>query len=481
MNTHFRHSVAIGVIMAILCEATGVTKTVLGDDAADSARLERITVAFVKIDQNRNGTLSLEEWLSNRESPKVAKRDFLLFDQNQDGTLNEAEFASIPGSVALEDRTLLNDPVQQLVDQVQSAMDESFDDWDKNPEREIELERFMRSFDGSFLKGVIRLNSLPIDRNQDQKISRNEARQLLEHLMGMRTIDGQSLRFLNGRVVSYARFHEFDSNHNQQLERHEFTKAMSTIAGESLDFDRANTDGGDGISISEFGHLNGVGYVDPAEDFQRVDANCDASVDAEELIGIVTTQQLKIFKKAMLSFDLDRDQKLSLDEYRLTMQANPVLNWQKPPVDLNSDGQLELTEFDFAGGLFPLLRMVYFKQLDRNADDRLDESEFPHQYRLANEFVLLSEDGSQLRPWFSFDDHPVIGSPAVSPDGEWIAFDESPVGVRWGEQIYVMNLKEKVPRKICSGLMPSWSADGRFIACSRRPGLRCLADRFDQR
>ena len=85
-----------------------------------------------------------------------------------------------------------------------------------------------------------------------------------------------------------------------------------------------------------------------------------------------------------------------------------------------------------------------------------------------NEFFVMNEDGSELRSLFMFDGHPMVGSPAVSPDGQWIAFDDGQVGKQGREQIYVMRIDGTNPRNICSGMMPTWSNDSRFLACSRR-------------
>ncbi len=89
-------------------------------------------------------------------------------------------------------------------------------------------------------------------------------------------------------------------------------------------------------------------------------------------------------------------------------------------------------------------------------------------YKYPNEFFVLNEDGTGLKSLFVSDEHPIVGSPAVSPDGKWIAFDESPLGRKYSEQIYVMSIDGENLRLICSGMMPTWSADSRFLACSRR-------------
>ena len=85
-----------------------------------------------------------------------------------------------------------------------------------------------------------------------------------------------------------------------------------------------------------------------------------------------------------------------------------------------------------------------------------------------NEFFVMNEDGTDLRSLYLFDGHPWVGSPAVSPDGQWIAFDEATVGSPENVHVYVMGIQGGNPQRICSGLMPTWFSDNRFLLCTRR-------------
>jgi Tol biopolymer transport system component len=89
-----------------------------------------------------------------------------------------------------------------------------------------------------------------------------------------------------------------------------------------------------------------------------------------------------------------------------------------------------------------------------------------HPKKRPNELFAMNEDGTNLESLFVFDNHPAIGSPAISPDGKWIAFDETESN--GASQIYVVNLTTRDPRRICSGLMPTWSSDSRYLVCTRR-------------
>ena len=84
-----------------------------------------------------------------------------------------------------------------------------------------------------------------------------------------------------------------------------------------------------------------------------------------------------------------------------------------------------------------------------------------------NEFFVINEDGTNLQSLYLSEQHPMIGSPALSPDGLWLAFDDTPTGSA-DTQIYVLDLEEKQARRICSGMMPTWSTDNRNLVCTRK-------------
>ena len=82
-------------------------------------------------------------------------------------------------------------------------------------------------------------------------------------------------------------------------------------------------------------------------------------------------------------------------------------------------------------------------------------------------FYALSEDGEQLRRLFGVPGTS-FGSPAVSPDGKLIAFDGWEVGKNTGAaRIFVVAIDQSSFREVCTGNMPTWSADGKYLTMSR--------------
>ena len=81
--------------------------------------------------------------------------------------------------------------------------------------------------------------------------------------------------------------------------------------------------------------------------------------------------------------------------------------------------------------------------------------------------MLLSHDGKHLRPLCDVPSHPTIGSPALSPAGDMIACDGTRPGMSYeGTELLLMKADGTDVECLGNGAMPSWSADGKRIACS---------------
>ncbi|MEK6261523.1 MAG: hypothetical protein AABP62_23235 [Planctomycetota bacterium] len=478
MHPFPRHPWRVALFLLVIAAITDPTRGLAqnakkpADLALESKKLadEKVSKAFAKADRNSDRQLTREEFLADRVPAEAAKRDFLLFDLDGDEALSLEEFSTLPTVAEPEFRGPLPDPMQVLVDQVMSALDKSLNNWKENPKVEVDAQAFITAFSKRFEKYTPQLADREADPDGNGKVTRDEARRFLEIQFGVRRGDGKLLRLPNGRVVNYMLYLHVDLNKNDKLERAEFIeRSYGDPAHVDKEFDEVNANGDDSLSFEEWCRVKGRAVVDPIMEFSQMDTNFDAFVDLPELVAGTPESKHKITASVFPGFDLNRDGKLSLPEYRLTMQANMVLPWQTILTDSNGDGTLSFTEFKFDPMLFPLLRTVYFLRLDANSSGTLDPKEFSFTLKVPNEFFVMNSDGTGWRSLFLFEGHPSCGSPAVSSDGKLIAFDAVPLKQQQQQAsaIFVMSIDGGNPRQIASGMMPTWSMDGQKLACSR--------------
>ncbi|REJ96912.1 MAG: hypothetical protein DWQ29_00545 [Planctomycetota bacterium] len=86
---------------------------------------------------------------------------------------------------------------------------------------------------------------------------------------------------------------------------------------------------------------------------------------------------------------------------------------------------------------------------------------------VTDTFYSLSEDGTELRRLFTVPGTS-FGAPAVSPDGKTLAFSgwqaDLPSNM---SRIFIVALDQSSFSELCTGAMPTWSPDGRYLAMSR--------------
>lgn len=439
--------------------------------AADDARTaaELAAPAFEKADLDRNGHLSPEEFLKVRGPAELARRDFRLFDRNSDDNLTLDEFSTIPTVLPPEQRGPLPDPMLALADSITSRLGISLGlgNWEERPERELNAEEFVQVLSQGFRFYDVRFHLAEADSDNNGKVQFAEARRFIEILLGVRRPDGTLLRLPNGQVVNYRIFIYADENRDDRLDRREFVERTYGGPDVGNEFEKVDIDRDGGISFDEWRQMRGRALLDPVIEFRQLDKNLDAKVDPAELVAGTPDWKKALPKHVFPAFDIDRDGTLSLAEYRMTPQANLILNWHSPPNDKDDNGTLSFGEFQFGREEFPLLRIVYFHRLDTNSNGQLQTGEFTFKTRMPTEFFSLSEDGAEWKSLFQFEQFRSCGSPAVSPDGKQLAFDAWSASQQNDSAIYVVNLEEGMPRRICSGMMPVWLPDGRKLVCSR--------------
>ncbi len=355
-------------------------------------------------------------------------------------------------------------------------MDEAYDDWNLRPDQEMNSTFFAINFAASLATDNRRRLDREIvsqaDPNGDHMVSREEARRFLEIQLGIRWTDGTPLRMNNGRVVNFARFLRSDLNADDVLSTSEFNETWWRPQTAAEDFRRIDRDGNKEITLAEFADPNGSNIVDCVTAFRNADTNLDALLDARELGAATPEYRMNLVASTIKGFDNNGDNKLSLEEYLLSMLGNFNYPWQSIPKDENGDDKLSFDEFVFSSkrDLFQLQRRLYFHRLDQNDDHLLSDSEFEFERKKLYSLVLVSVESGESHEVYQRKEFPTVGSPAVSNDGKWIAFDAIPVEGISKARIMKMNLVGLNVHNLCDGLMPTWSKDGKQFACSRYEG-----------
>lgn len=435
---------------------------------------DRYEARFNALDKNGDKRLQIDEYVRHVPTKEdILRRDFKLFDLDRSKGLTLSEFKTTPLVTPLTDRAPLPDPLDAFVDHAVAAMDHSFDSWDLHPERKVQAWTFVQLFIATFGSSTTRPDVNEVDENRDGIISRREARRFLEIQAGVRRHNGDILRQPDGRVVNLAQFRQIDRNGNDRLDEEEYDATVKTGPRFIDILKQADVDKDERVSFDEWSKMPSRGQLSPIDEFRRLDKNLDARVDKDELLDGCPPWKLPMSSCVFPGFDTDSDGLLTLDEYRMTMQANPSIRWQMPVSDLDGDHELTFSEFKFDTSHYVLLRWLYFNRLDTNRDGVLTKNEFNFRVKTPDEFFIVNKDGTNWQSLLRFENYFACGSPAVSPDGKMLAFDAWSVKPRTSPTIFKMDLGTTNPRKIASGSMPSWSPDGKRFACSQS-GVRMI-------
>ncbi len=435
--------------------------------AEDNDRIvEKIHQSFADADRDKDQRLSLDEFVGKRGGVDVLQRDFRLFDFNENGFLSRDEYAAVPGIGHPQYRGAMPDPMTEVFEKVAAKLDASLDQWDEHPDVAVETAKFLGIFVAGLDRTVFRPRPHEADPNGDGKVTRDEARRFLEIQFGFRRSDGKPLRFPDGRVVQNYLFLFVDLNRNDRLERTEYLERSYSGAKAEGEFNGADLDGDDALTFDEFCTLR-RSMLDPVAEFQVMDRDLDGFVNPQELKDGTPVWNQKIADHVFPAFDGNRDGKLSLAEYRVTMLANQVLSWTGSGnaviTDMDDDGVLSFAEFRVNQTEFLLLRFMYFHRLDVNVDGVLDQKEFTFKVNIHAEFSVVNADGTGWQKLCKLEAYPTCGAPSVSPDGKLIAFHAAGRGDQRGTRIVVMTIDGKDSRELGPGERPSWSNDGQKL------------------
>ncbi len=328
---------------------------------------------FHKADADRDGRVSLAELTAGTPADRhpTLRRDFAVFDDDGSGGLDFTEYACMPAVVQASRRGPVPDPV---VDRARDELIQAVEIFrvrdGSHPLRRGEWDKATvgRWFSPYFTE---------FDRDRDDAVSPEELRAGLEVSFGLRTEDGVELRRDSGHVVNWhTLFHVWDGNGDLRISKEEFVprfwrgpedaKRQFTLT----DVDQDGFLSPDELAASDFGWVDVIGR------FLSPDENLDGTLDPAELERGLTSWERPYLDHLFRGYDMDSDSRLTLEEFRATPPANPVLDWRPRPKDEDGDGFLRLAEFHPVDGLrFLGLSKVFFDRLDRDGSGFLDLSE----------------------------------------------------------------------------------------------------------
>ena len=432
---------------------------------------------FAQYDTDESGGLSQNELrIAIEKTPRV-RGTFEELDTSGDGQVTLQEFlAAQNDGEQSQTASPLADPLLRILQRAIEAMDESYDGWQYRPEETVDSTTFTINYNASISPdGQRRLDRgliLHADGDGNRKISRDEAVHFLETQLGIRWITGELLRTENGGVVDFANFLRCDVNKDDVLTKSEFVDTWWNSETDEQDFESFDIDGNGGVDLSEFARQEGPYLRKPIQWFEAADTNTDQLLSQAELQTAIRSPRRHLVASNIKAFDDDGDGQLSLAEYRVSMLANFNYPWEMRPKDIDRDGLLSYKEFKFhTRDLFQLQRRYYFHRLDRDGNDKLDASEFDFEPYKLHSLYRVSVNGEHTEEIYRNDKFPVVSSPSISSDGNWVLFDASPPDRSNLTQIMLMKTNGDDVRDVCKGQMPSWSGKGsRFVCCRYEQG-----------
>jgi len=430
---------------------------------------QRLKEAFAKADANNDQVVSEEEFLKRPGDAKMLRRDFRLFDFDESGDLTSDEFSCVPGLVHPAVRGPIPDPFDDMLDVALDTLDEIFDNWSDEPEREIYnngfVFGFLRSISPEMQTSYTASQMRIADVNRDSKLTWHEAKRYVEIQLGIRGSDGTPLREPGGRVLVFSRFGIFDADKNGGVTWEEFHKHRSGSNAEP-DFRKGDRDGNGQISVTEFAHPDWIEFYDPLLVFRKGDTDFDGLLSESELEKVTEHWRQKLVPYAIPAFDQDGDGKLSLREFRVSFMGNYIAVWESPVLDKNRDQRLTFDEYTPQHAECRLLCRYYFNCLDANGDQELKTDEYAYKVNPPATLHRMTIDGKGFRQIYESEDLPFCGSPAVSPDGKFVLFDAYPPSGLTDARVIRITIDGEDETDLCDGLMPTWSPDGQRFSCT---------------
>ena len=336
--------------------------------------------AFVGLDRDSSGKLSLEEYLASPElkDEKVAKRNFRVVDFDRDGALSEEEFRVLPGVVPIDQRGPVPDPVADLAANALKTWRDLLKASDADQDIQLSAEEWPAAALKEKLPPFGDLAFEKWDTDRSGRVDDAEAQRVIGLGYGTRSHDGTPTRS-PGRVLYLSWIRTADRNRDHVVSRAEFITSYWMTPPERVKLFQELDKFEDG-NLTDSEMLNHPGLnVDGVNLFLHLDKDFDGLVSAAELFGNPSTGISKRqAAESVEACDDDHDGQLSLREFQLAPAGLGYVTWRLfDRKDGDKDGFLGWKEFyNEESPILIGLAWDLFGRFDRNHDSRLGLDEF---------------------------------------------------------------------------------------------------------
>lgn len=380
----------------------------------------------LRFDVDRDGSLTLLEFAMTPHGPQASEELFPVMDANGDGVLNRFEFLKIRpkdvwpamgaaflhadanGDDQLSTTEFLNvgkdtptrlDPFVQHLDELLKSIESICSAADRDGDGRLTAREWPQD---KLPQATVALGTIPFrdwDRNGDGSVDEKERRLLAEIAFSIRRTDGQLLRKPKCHVVNWNYFRMLDKNHDGSLSKEEFVSGYYMGAKNIELFSEWNKDDDNRLTFAEVSaspHFN----ADVFWDFCLLDTDLDGRIVPQEVSANCQPWQKKMAPRLIPAFDTDKDGALNLNEYVMTPFTILSTDWYALRHDTDFDGKLSWGEFytDRSPASAGIGR-EFFNRFDLNGDGFLSLSEFDFTVDVENAppevaFAFLDKDGN---------------------------------------------------------------------------------------
>ncbi|KAA0131424.1 hypothetical protein FYZ48_25080 [Gimesia chilikensis] len=358
--------------------------------------------AFSAYDKNGDDQLTWQELLPLVAGlkPELAKRNFHVVDFNGNGTLSLAEYQALPSLFPGRDRGSVPDPFAELAQGAHLTWRSIQSKADVNSDGRLSPAEWPRAALKELLPPLAEIKFQNWDTNRNGTVSPEEAALMIDVAYGIRHVDGFPLRAANGLVLYRFYIERTDKNGDHRLSKAEYLPSVRLPAEKVLqNFQNMDANHDELLTYQELATSSSTN-IDEFNLFLARDKDLDGFLSRDELGTHNSNNSTKDrLPQGMAAFDDDKDDKLSLREFRLApIGASYITLRVFDRKDQNNDAQLSWDEF-YAEPSPQLIGIAWelFQRYDRDQNGilNLDEFEFQVDYSKMNPqaaFILNDVD-----------------------------------------------------------------------------------------